>query len=213
MSGKWIWAVALALYGIFALWYNNHGGPLSPEEVEHFMGLFEARAVPPEGLANVRAFLEEDDGGQFFMVNLIRLKPDPVAMPNSGELLPAQRVLEGYTGKFMPALFARAGHPAFIGQSAARYLEHWSVEEDPGWTFAGVIRYRSRRDMVELTTDPFFDPSHVYKIAAIANTLAFPIAPAAMFFGPRVWVAMMLALVGALGHLILLLRAGSKQTG
>ena len=57
--------------------------------------------------------------------------------------------------------------------------------------------------MMELATDPAFEPAHAYKIAAMANTLAFPVAPAFMFFGPRVWVALVLALTAALGQLAL----------
>jgi hypothetical protein len=136
------------------------------------------------------------------MVNLIRLHPNHVAMPGSGELQPARRVLAGYTNHFMPALFKRAGHPIFVGPAAGGYLEHWGVESNPGWTFAGIIRYRSRRDVMALATDPAFDPAHAYKIAAMANTLAFPVTPAMVFFGPRVWIALVLLLVAAVGHLL-----------
>jgi hypothetical protein len=103
----------------------------------------------------------------------------------------------------MPALFKRAGHPIFVGPAAGGYLEHWGVEPNPGWTFAGIIRYRSRRDMIVLATDPAFDPAHAYKIAAMANTLAFPVTPAMTFFGPRVWMALVLLLLAALAHLML----------
>ena len=57
--------------------------------------------------------------------------------------------------------------------------------------------------MMELATDPAFEPAHAYKIAAIANTLAFPVAPPVLLFGPRVWVPLVLALLAALGHLAL----------
>jgi hypothetical protein len=110
-------------------------------------------------------------------------------------------VLEGYTDHFMRALFLRAGHPAFAGPAAGRYLEHWEVAPDPGWSFTGIIRYRSRRDMAELATAAEFEPAHVFKRAAIANTFAFPVTPGVLFFGPRIWVALALALLAALGHL------------
>jgi hypothetical protein len=90
-----------------------------------------------------------------------------------------------------------------VGPAAGRYLEYWGVEPDPGWTFAGVIRYRSRRDMMELATDPAFDPAHAYKIAAMTNTLAFPVSPALVMLGPRVWVGLLLALLAALAHVVL----------
>ena len=205
MTAWWIWGTALVLYAVFSLWYNNWSGPLSRAELEAYAKRFEASSSAPdaERLAAARAFLEADDGGEFFMVNLIRLHDGPVANPGSGKLEPAQRVLRNYTGHFMPALFRRAGHPAFVGPAAGGYLEHWGVEANPGWTFAGVIRYRSRRDMMKLATDPAFDPAHAYKIAAMANTLAFPVTPGIMLVGPKVWVPMGLALLASLGHLAL----------
>jgi hypothetical protein len=205
MSGLWIWGGALVVYLAFSLWYNNLRGPLTRAEIESYVQRFEASAnqPDPERAAAAREFLEGDDGGEFFMVNLIRLSERPVPHPESGEPQAARRVLEGYTSEFMPALFKRAGHPAFVGRAAGGYLEHWGVETNPGWTFAGVIRYRSRRDMIELATHPFFDPAHAYKIAAMANTLAFPVAPAMVFLGPRVWVGLVLALLAALGQLAL----------
>ena len=202
MTAFWIWGAALIVYGAFSLWYNNWKGPLTPTEVDAFIERIAegAGARDPEREAAARAFLEADDGGEFFMLNLIRLREEPVAV-DGGEPQPADRVLERYTGYFMPDLFKRAGHPIFAGPAAGRYLEHWGVEPDPGWTFSAVVRYRSRRDMMVLATDPGFAPAHAYKIAAMANTLAFPVAPAMVFFGPRVWVALALALLASTGHL------------
>ena len=82
-------------------------------------------------------------------------------------------------------------------------VEHWGVEPDPGWSMAGVIRYRSRRDMIELATDPAFAPAHAFKIAAMSHTLAFPVAPGFTVLGPRVWLALVLGLLASLGQLLL----------
>jgi hypothetical protein len=188
-----IWVGALLLYAAFLLWYDNWRGPLTPTEIEEHMGRLEASAgsPDPERLATMRAFLEADDGREFFMLNLIRLNPDPVIEPGSGEPKSARSVLERYTGHFLPALMRRAGHPAFVGPAAGGYVEHWGVAPDPGWSVAGVIRYRSRRDVIELATDPAFGPAHAYKIAS-----------ARQFFGPRVCVALALATLAALADSI-----------
>ncbi len=198
MSSIWIWVCALVLYGVFSLWYNNWRGPLTHAEIASHTERFEAGGADPELIASLRKFLETDDGGEFYMVNLIRLHPGEVAMPDTGERRPAREVLERYTGYFMPQVFKRAGHPALLGQAAGGYLDRANVEANPGWSFAGVVRYRSRRDMVELATNPAFRPAHAFKMAAMANTLAFPIAPPVMFVGPRVWVALVLALLASL---------------
>ena len=205
MNPLWIWIGALVLYGVFELWYGNWSGPLSPEEIDDHMARIEAGVadLDPERLVTLRRFLEADDGGEFFMANLVRFPSEPVTDPKTGEPRPGAVVLRGYTDHFMPALFRRAGHPAFVGRAAGGYVEHWGVEPDPGWSMAAVIRYRSRRDMMKLATDPAFDPAHAYKIAAMANTLAFPVTPGIMLVGPKVWVPMGLALLASLGHLAL----------
>ena len=204
MQAGLIWAGALLLYAVFSLWYNNWRGPVTAPEIESFLArMQQISGIEPGQLADMRAFLETDDGREFFMVNLMRLHPEPVPKPGTGELTPARRVVEGYTKSFMPALFRHAGHPAFLGPAVGGYLEHWGVEKNPGWTAAGVIRYRSRRDMAELATAPEFDDSHIFKIAAMSNTLAFPVSPALLAGGPRIWLALGLALLAALGNLAL----------
>ncbi len=205
MDPLWIWLAAAAAYGLFALWYHNRSGPLRPEEIEaHLARLAERPEAPdPERLAELRRFLEADDGGEFFMVNLIRLHPDPVPDPETGTPRPAAEVLRRYTGAFMRRVLRRAGHPTFFAPAAGACIEQWGVEPDPGWTFAGIVRYRSRRDLIELVADPRFDADHAFKVAALRSTLAFPAAPATVVAGPRMAVGLGLALAAALGHLFL----------
>jgi hypothetical protein len=199
MSAWWIWGGAVVLYAAFSLWYNNWRGPLTKEEAEFYMARIARNPqVEPERLDAVRRFLESDDGREFYMFNVIATFPEPVLMPGTGEKKPAAEVLRRYTSYFMGELFRRAGHPAFAGPAAGRVVEEWGVEKNPDWTFGGVIRYRSRRDMAELAGDPRFEHAHAYKIAAMASTFAFPVAPVGFFVGPRWWVGLALALVAAL---------------
>jgi len=206
-----IWGVAALLYVLFSLWYVGLRGPLTPAEVDRYMEEVAAlgEAVTPERAATLRAFLEADDGGEFFMLNLIRLYPGEVSVEGSDEAVPAREMLGRYTGYFMPSLFKRAGHPAFFSRGAGGYVESWGVEPDPGWTAAAAIRYRSRRDMMELATHPKFGPAHVFKLAAMEKTFAFP-ARGLVLFGPRLWVALILALVAALAHIRLLARTRTQ---
>jgi hypothetical protein len=198
-----VWAAALLVYGVFWLWYAGIPRPLAAAEIDAHMAAVANSKLPiaPEQLATLRAFLEADDGGEFFMLNLVRLHPGTVTAPGSVEPRKPREVLEGYSGHFMPALFRRAGHPAYFGRAAGGYVEHWGVEADPGWTFGAAIRYRSRRDMIELVTDPRFADAHAFKSAAIATTLAFPTTPGFVAIGPKIWVGLALALVAALAQI------------
>ena len=204
MSPLWIWGAALVLYGAFSLWYVGLRGPLQPAEVEaHLARLAATVEAAPAQLDVLRRFLEEDDGREFFMVNLVKLQPGPVLGPGDSEPRPAQEVLEGYSSHFMPALLRRAGHPAFFGRAAGGYVEEWRTSSDPGWSFAAAIRYRSRRDLIELVTDPRFAGAHAFKLAAIESTFAFPTTPGLVVVGPKIWVPVALTLLAALAQLVL----------
>ena len=204
MSPLWIWIGAVALYALFSLWYVGGSGPLTPAEIDRYLARLEdgPERRDPDRLATLRKFLEQDDGREFFMANLARLPDEPVADPTTGEFRPAGDVLREYTGRFLPSLFRRAGHPAFFGRTAGGYVEQWGVAPDPGWSFVGIIRYRSRRDMMELATSPAFAPAHAYKLVSMSNTLAFPTSPGRVFLGPRVWVALVLGLLAALTQIL-----------
>lgn len=208
----WIWALAVILYGLFWFWYVGMPRPLTRAEIDAHMATVAASNLdaPPERLATVRAFLEADDGREFFMLNLVRVSQEPVLAPGATEMSDARTVLDGYTRHFMPALFRRAGHPAFFGRAAGGYVEQWNAAPDPGWSFGAAIRYRSRRDMIELVVDPRFADAHAFKAAAIAMTFAFPTSPGFVMVGPKIWVGLAIALLAAFGQLTLLGFAGSR---
>ena len=53
-------------------------------------------------------------------------------------------------------------------------MDSWNTPPDPGWTLVGLMRYRSRRDMMKLAVYPRFLGGHVFKFAAITATFSFP---------------------------------------
>ena len=200
-----MWAGAIALYAVFAAWYFNWRRPLPAAEASDYLARIQAanpHADDRNDVETIRRFLADDDGRQFFMVNLVRLAPEPVADPVTGERRPAREVLEGYTGVFIRALLRRGGHPAIFARKVGGYVDAWGVEPDPGWTMLGYMRYRSRRDMAELVCDPRFAGAHDYKFAAMPRTFSFPTQPVLMaLVSPAVTVALVLALAAALVHL------------
>lgn len=204
MAGIWIWGIAILVYATFSFWYVGVRGPLTEAEIEAYMSRLTASSPSPpaERLEVMRSFLRADDGREFFMLNLVRVHQAPVTPPGGGVPLPAREVLEGYSRPFMRALFARAGHPAYFGRAAGGYVEQWNVAPNPGWSFGAAIRYRSRRDVMELVTDPRFTDIHGFKTTAIETTFAFPTSPGFVVFGPRVFVALAVALLAALVQLL-----------
>jgi hypothetical protein len=209
MSGWIIWGTALLAYGAFRFWYDNWSGPLKPAEIDAFLAQLAERI---EGTGNspevLRAFLEADDGREFVMLNLVKAQMEQVKDPATGQMVQGFDLLKRYSKRFMPVLFRNGGHPGMVGRKVGGYIDAWNTEADPGWTIFGLMRYRSRRDMMHLVMDPAFIEAHPEKILGTAATFSFPTQRMISFhLGPRVSVALVLALTAALAHLALLLQA------
>lgn len=210
MTGWIIWGVALLAYILFRLWYDNWSGPLKPAEIEAFLsqvaGRFDGTGNSPDVM---RAFLEADDGREFVMLNLVKAQMDDVEDPRTGQMVQGFDLLKRYSKRFMPALLRNGGHPGMIGRKVGGYVDAWNTEGDPGWTVFGLMRYRSRRDMMKLVLDPAFMEGHPDKLLGTVATFSFPTQRMlSLYIGPRVWAALVLALIAALGHLALMASAG-----
>ena len=154
----------------------------------------------------LRRFMETDDGKEFVMCNLVRLFPHEVAHPVTGKMYSAPNMVQMYFSGFVPTLIRAGGHPMMMMRQAGGYVDAWNTPPDPGWSIVGMVRYRSRRDMMVLATDQRFFDVHPLKIAAIAQTFSLPTQHVfGMAIRPRTGVALMLVLVAALAHLASLL--------
>ncbi len=58
-----------------------------------------------------------------------------------------------------------------------RALDLVGIEGAEHWSSAGVVRYRSRRDLMEIALNPIFNDKHEFKIAALQKTIAVPVEP------------------------------------
>jgi len=199
----WAWPLALAAYVLFRAWYDNLRGPLSPEEIEKFMNITADLPGPHHTDRTVlREFLEADDGKEFVMCNLVKLFPHQVAHPFTGALTPAQDLLQEYVKQFVGVLLSGGGHPVVASRKVAGYIDAWNAPPDPGWSIAGMMRYRSRRDMMILATNEKFLKAHPFKHAAVQQTFSFPTQVVAeMVLRPRSAVGLVLSLVAAMVHL------------
>lgn len=212
LNRAWIWFVAGLVYLIFLAWHDGWlatGGPLTEVEIDRYLHAIEGTSAAEVNDADImRRFLEADDGEPFVMLNLVRVRPGAAIHPVTGAEVPGRDLLLGYFRSFLGELVPRGGYPALSAQPVGGYVDAWGVEANPGWTTVGMIRYRSRRDLMELATHPDFGDAHVFKIAAINNTLSFPMQTGVgLLFGPKLWLGLLLALIAALAHLLLSLRA------
>jgi hypothetical protein len=199
----WIWVLALGLYVVFRLWYDNWKGPLSPQEVNDFMNqISDLKMSEYSDPKDLTAFLEADDGKEFVMVNLVRVHTGELAHPHTGKPTKGIDLLREYGNSFVKVLVRHGGHPVLVMRKVGGYIDSWNTPPDPGWHVASSMRYRSRRDMMQLALDPSLRDVHILKTAATATTFSFPSQVVlGLAIRPRVWVALVLALGSALVHL------------
>ena len=202
MKARAVWLGLAVLYGAFTGWYTSCSGPLSSEEVDAYVARLVEKGAQGERLALWRRFLATDSGDDFAMWNAIDLRDAPLAVEGVPPGESAQQMLDRYTGPFLGKALARASHPVMIGTAASEALDVWGIEGADRWSQGGLVRYRSRRDVVELALAALDGDVHRYKIAAIEKTIAFPLDPWFQLGDPRGVLALVCAIVGLAAQLL-----------
>ena len=201
---RWTWLVLVAIWAVFFSWYTSFGGPLTAEEIEHYAAILEERAAAagegtsPEDVAQMRRFLEEDTGDDFVMINLIDMYETPLQIEGIEPGMTSQDSLAKYMEYMYPALFSRACHPVFMGPAVNTAMDLMNADGMEKWDQAAGMRYRSRRDLLDIATNPEFAGRHEFKVAGLAKTIAFPVDPFIQLGDPRFVLALLLGLAGAL---------------
>ncbi len=203
-GGFWkIWLLLPILYGLFSLWYFNWSDPITASEIDTYMAAFDkAEGNKHTSAQTFRTFLEQDDGDEFVMLNLVQLREGNLNHPVSGVPVSASELLGEYFGPFALALLKRGGHPVFQARRVGGNVDSWNAERNLGFTGAAMMRYKSRRDLVELMIDPAFADGHTYKLAAIERTISYPtqITFSAHLRPPYVVLLVLVLLVSLVQH-------------
>lgn len=170
-----IWLFVPIAYLAFALWYFNWQGPLTEDEIEAFFATYERQQG--SGLQQrerFRKFLEQDDGKEFVMLNQVQFFEGEIEHPETGKPTTGEVLIGEYFKPFALALLKRGGHPVFQARTVGDNIDSWNAEQNKSFAATAMMRYRSRRDLIELAVDPAFVDSHFYKIAAIERTISYP---------------------------------------
>jgi hypothetical protein len=193
MRQKIIVSAVAWLYFLFWRWYTGKQKPLTPNEIEKYLQKLAERNPDPVVFERMQAFLQNDTGHSFIMVNFIKLNDQPNFTNNDRTPLTetSEAVLNRYNSAFLPGILKRACHPILFGKAAAQAVEVWGIPGGEEWTMVGLVRYRSRRDMIEAATAPGFQEIHGFKVAAIEKTIAVPIEPLLQLGDPRVFAGML----------------------
>jgi hypothetical protein len=193
-----IWFLPALFFALFLFWYTPTGGPLSDVEIDNFIVKMEENGSSREAIAMIRQFGEEDTGKHFIMINNIDYNETPGDVAGAAPGEDAEQLLDRYTEHMIPAMLSRGSHPVMLGQAAYRSMDVIGVEGVDVWDMGGLVRYRSRRDFLEIVTDPAFSGKHHFKAAALEKTIAFPVEPDFNLGDPRLLIGLLLLALTAL---------------
>lgn len=207
MNGRLIlWGVTALIYGVFAFWYTNTGGPLTEEEIAEYEARFAATGRNPEEAETLLKFMREDTGRQFIMINNIDLNENPPEVAgapgaDAGELMGL------YMEYMWPALIRRACHPIFAGSVVFQSMDVVGIDNAMNWDQGALMRYRSRRDLLEIASNPEFSGRHEYKIAGLTKTIAYPVETVMYYSDPRLLLLLLLFSLAAIVDMVVFRRA------
>ena len=180
-------AIFLVLYLAFLAWYDGWGmDPFTAEEVDTLT------VNDP----NLRRFLKDDDGEEFFMLNLNRYEyaenedqqGQPVGYQNYGQAV-IQMILKN------------AGHPIYSGE-IPDYLLDGDIK-DGNWHEIILVRYRSRRDFISMVTSDEYLKIARHRTSGIEYAEVTPIRASINLVTPRFVILVLLVfLAWALDRLI-----------
>ncbi len=210
-----IWILVPVVYGVFSLWYFNWRGPISAVETDSYVNAFVANEGSQHtDVAVFRKFIEEDDGSEFVMLNLVELHEGDITHPLSGEEMSASNLVREYFEPFALELLKHGGHPVFQARRVGGNLDSWNAEDNLSFGVTGMMRYRSRRDLAELIFDPKFADGHIYKLAAIDRTISYPtrIMMSTSMRPPLAFLIVLLLIASVVRNVSYISRYGPRST-
>ena len=163
--------ILLLTYAAFWFWYTPTGGPLTDEEIAVYLNQIDS----PEARAQIEGFAREDTGRSFYMLNALDINESPGVVEGAPVGASGQQLMDLYMEHMLPALLARASHPAFFGEAVGKSIEVVGVDNAATWDAGALVRYRSRRALLGIVTNPNFPGRHRFKVTGSKKTIAYPI--------------------------------------
>ena len=181
--------VFLGLYLAFLSWYDGWGmDPLTAEEIDKLVGEAEAQDSNPEELKNLRQLLKDDDGEEFFMLNLNRYEYSENEVQKGVPV-----AYQKYSQAVMPMILKRAGHPIYVGE-ISDYLVGGDLKEG-GWHEIILVRYRSRQDFINMITSDEYLIAAKHRYVGIEYAEVIPTNAILSLATPRLFILTLLFLI------------------
>ena len=173
--------VLALIYIAFLIWFGSSGEPMSVAEVESRLARInelsksDEQSVSKLGLDDLRAFCADDDGCEFFMVNLIKyrdkaLYPQELQQEMGDDPMSAN---SRYGRVILPYLIKNGSCPVYMSKTSGRLIH---TDNALDWDAVGIVRYRSRRDFLNMIEQivKSTSPVMVHKWASVERTQVFP---------------------------------------
>ena len=199
-SRQKLWLGSLVLYAVFFSWYTDFGGPLTDAEIQAFISKTQDQNLGGNQSARgaLLEFLQNDTGRQFLMFNAVDLAKNPPQKEGAPPDADAQTLIDLYMEHMIPALLSRASHPVVVGKSVADSLDLLGIKGAETWSDGAIMRYRSRRTLIDIIGNPEFYERHDFKLAGLEKTIAYPIEPRIYLGDLRVLLSLFMLAVTAL---------------
>jgi hypothetical protein len=185
-----LWIGLATLYAAFLAWHQPILGPLTEREVRAAFGdrFAQMRAAGDHRAARLIDFFLTDDGQPFYMANLNALAED------TAQRSEAARTYASYMG---PRLLLRASYPVLSTDLITTLNNSLEADLDAIERLV-VVRYRSRRDFLEIITAPEFRQAVEYKIASLDGWYSAPSSLQFVILPPQL-VLIALTAIGLIG--------------
>ena len=173
-----LWVVLAVLYGLFLYWHERRGPPLAQAETEAALAHLAANRVAADAAdhdlpMSLRTLAAGDDGRQYFMVNLIQYREHALYPPGHEGLGTDARAADArYSRIVLPQLLKRGSYPIFVSRVVGAFIPHTGATK---WDVVAIVRYRSRRDMLDMVKALQKLGGGMHKWAAIEDTHVFPV--------------------------------------
>lgn len=200
-------SVLLIGYAAFFHWYGSGRDPIDREEVTRLLEASGAELQTKdfeEGGFLERLSRSKDDGGSFLMLNLVKYREQP-HYPDASlkpDWVRTGADADAYYGTtFLPLLAKRASHPLLLFGATWPAVLVPQGYTDVNWDYVALVRYRSRRDLVEAVCEAnsLLGPRQLswqqLKHSGVEQTLVIPIPCVGISHAIRILVGLLLLLV------------------
>lgn len=178
------------------LWYFSRKGPLTEKEIQAFMAQLQEAPTTHTETDVLQAFMQNDDGKEICMANFVSLYQEKITHPVTGEQVAPQHAVKDYMKKLLGLGLKKACHPIYLAYRAGGHIDSWGSEEQIDFRGLQMMRYRSRRDFMEIVNNSDLNDGLDIKFAAIEKTISYPAKMQfTTFLRPHLWLSLVILLI------------------